>query len=46
MCVEGPFPPAPASGDLTRLALALVLGGLPGKPLASSRDVVRGEASG
>lgn len=35
-----------ASGDLICLALVLALGGLPGKPLASSRDVVRGEANG
>ena len=31
------------SGDLTCLAMVLALGGLPGKPLASSRDVPRGE---
>lgn len=34
------------SADLTCLALVLALGGLPGKPLASSRDVPRGEESG
>lgn len=34
------------SGDLTCLALVLALGGLPGKPWASSGDVPRREESG
>ena len=49
LCVSGGGGPSPfccyswVSGDLTCLALVLALGGLPGKPSASSRDVARGE---
>lgn len=49
LCVWGGGGPSPlcccswVSGDLTCLALVLALGGLPGKPSASSRDVARGE---